>query len=251
MKRMLEAKVALITGAGRGIGRDTALLFAREGARVVLVGRTLEALQETAAAVEGAGGEALCVRADVRRADDCARMVEQTLQRFSRLDCSVNNAALDGPQIPTADYPEEVFDEVIATNVKGVWNCMRFQIPHMKAGASIVNVSSAVIEPAVRNMSAYVASKYAVIGLTKTAALEYATQGIRVNAVLPGVVETDMVAAIFARHPTMREPMLGQIAAHRFGTGEEVAEAAAWLCSDRASYATGATLLVDGGFSLV
>jgi NAD(P)-dependent dehydrogenase (short-subunit alcohol dehydrogenase family) len=148
----------------------------------------------------------------------------------------VNNAAIDGPQAHTADYPEQDFDDVIAINVKGVWNCMRFQIPAMRAGGSIVNISSAVTQAAVPNMSAYVASKYAVTGLTKTAALEYAAKGIRVNALVPGVVETKMVADIFATYPDMREPMLVKIASRRFGSCNEIGQAAAWLCSDRASY---------------
>jgi len=251
MSGLLEGKVAIITGAGRGIGSSMALVFASEGARLTLAGRTLSALQETADRVQALGGEALCVATDVSLAADCRRLVEATVEKFSRVDCAVNNAAIDGPQAPTADYPEKDFDDVLATNVKGVWNCMRHQIPAMTAGGSIVNISSAVIEPAVPNMCAYVASKYAVTGLTKTAALEYAAKGIRVNALVPGVVETKMVSDIFAAYPAMREPMLAKIASGRFGTCDEIGHAAAWLCSDRASYVMGATLLVDGGFSLV
>ena len=250
MSGLLEGKVAIITGAGRGIGRDMALVFVREGARVVLAGRTLATLEETARRVKLLGGESLCVVTNVGRSEDCRALVEATVRKYSRLDCAVNNAAIDGPQLPTVEYPEKDFDDVMETNVKGVWNCMRHQIVAMSAGGSIVNISSAVIEPAVPNMSAYVASKYAVIGLTKTAALEYATQGIRVNAVVPGVVQTDMVTDIFAKYPAMRDPMLAKIASRRFGTCDEIGNAAAWLCSDRASYVIGATLLVDGGFSL-
>jgi NAD(P)-dependent dehydrogenase (short-subunit alcohol dehydrogenase family) len=247
---LLEGKVAIITGAGRGIGSDMALVFVREGARVVLAGRTLSSLQESAERVKAAGGESICVVTDVGKAEDCRKLVEATVRKFSRIDCAVNNAAIDGPQLPTVQYPEKDFDDVMQTNVKGVWNCMRYQIAAMSSGGSIVNISSAVIEPAVPNMSAYVASKYAVIGLTKTAALEYAAKGIRVNAVVPGVVETKMVSDIFTKYPAMRDPMLAKIASRRFGTCDEIGNAAAWLCSDRAAYVMGATLLVDGGFSL-
>ena len=177
-------------------------------------------------------------------------LVSRTVSHFGRLDCAVNNAGVDGPLVPTADYEEAAFDEVIAINLKGVWNCMRFQIPAMleNGGGSIVNMSSALGEVAQYNMPAYVASKSGVQGLSRAAALDYATQNIRVNALLPGVVETPMMITQMQETPQLQDLLYASEPVGRLGRPEEIGEAAAWLCSDRASFATGANMVVDGGY---
>lgn len=252
MTRLLENKVAIITGAGQGIGAGTAEVFAREGARLVLSGRHLASLETTRSRVAGLGAEAICVVADVAVASDCERIVGEAVARFGRLDCAVNNAGVEGDLAPTADYSEATFDRVIAVNLKGVWNCMRFQIPAMlqSGGGAIVNVSSALAEVAQYNMCAYLASKYGVVGLSKAAALDYATRGLRVNALLPGLVETPMMVNMMEAHPYLREPLLASEPIGRFGRPQELGEAAAWLCSDRASFQTGSAMVVDGGYLL-
>lgn len=252
MTQMLAGKVAIVTGAGQGIGRGVAAVLAREGARVVLAGRHRDTLEETRGAIAGSGGEATVVAADVALTAGCEEIVRAALRAYGRLDCAVNNAGIDGALAPTADYPEDEFDRVVAVNLKGVWNCMRFQIRQMLAGGggSIVNVSSALAEVAQYNMSAYVASKYGVVGLTRTAALEYATQRIRVNALLPGVCETPMMVKQMEAHPPLRDVLIGAEPIGRLGRAEEIGEAAAWLCSERASFQTGSAMVVDGGYLL-
>jgi A-factor type gamma-butyrolactone 1'-reductase (1S-forming) len=252
MNQLLSGKVAIITGAGRGIGKAMAGLFAREGASVVLSARTLSAIEETRDDVLRAGGKAICVATDVAKGEDCKRMVAAAVEAFGRLDVAVNNAGIDGMQVPTADYAEATFDEVLAINFKGVWNCMRYEIPQMQrsGGGAIVNMSSTTTSPAMSGLSAYVASKYAVNGLTKTAAYEYARHNIRINILLCGMVNTPMMKELFARHPEMVGPAMESCPLGRLGKPEEIAEAAAWLCSDRASYVMGAELAVDGGHTL-
>lgn len=252
MTLLLENKVAIITGAGRGIGKVMAGLFAREGAKLVLAARTIAAIEETRDDVIRAGGKAICVATDVARGDDCKAMVAAAVREFGRLDVAVNNAAVDGMQVLTADYDEKVFDEVAAINYKGVWNCMRAEIPAMlDAGVgAIVNMSSTTTVPTMSGLSAYVASKYAVHGLSKTAAYEYAAKNIRVNILLCGMVNTPMMKELLERHPEMVEPAMQSLPTGRMGTEAEVSEAVAWLCSDRASYVTGAELAVDGGHTL-
>lgn len=252
MSQLLKDKVAIVTGAGQGLGRGIAEVFAREGARLVLAGRHRATLEDTQRAVGKHGATARVVVADVARTADCEALVDAAVQAFGRLDCAVNNAGTDGPLAPTADYPEEAFDHVIAVNLKGVWNCMRFQLRAMLAtgGGSIVNVSSALAEVSQYNMSAYVASKYAVVGLSKTAALEYAQRGVRVNALLPGVCETPMMIQQMENIPPLRDILLASEPIGRLGRSEEIGEAAAWLCSDRASFQTGSSMVVDGGYLL-
>lgn len=252
MTRMLEGKVIIITGAGQGIGAGVATVCAREGAKLVLAGRHRDTLEATQRQVAALGAESHCVVADVAITADCAKMVTEAVGRFGGLDCAVNNAGTEGTLAPTADYPEAAFDQVMAVNLKGVWNCMRHQIPEIlkRGGGSIVNVSSALAEVAQYNMCAYLASKYGVVGLSKAAALDYATQGLRVNALLPGLVETPMMTNMMAAHPYLREPLLAAEPIGRFGRPEELGEAAAWLCSDRASFQTGSAMVVDGGYLL-
>jgi NAD(P)-dependent dehydrogenase (short-subunit alcohol dehydrogenase family) len=252
MSLLLEDKVCIITGAGSGIGAGAAKIFAREGARLVLVGRTLKTLEQTKNEVTAIGARALCITADVSKSADCARIIEETLTTFARLDCALNNAAIDGAQSLTADYPEDIWDEVIAVNLKGVWNCMRYQIRQMlkNGGGAILNVSSATTQPMQPMMSAYVASKYAVNGLTKNAGFEYAKQNIRINGLLLGCIETQMVSELMTQYPTLRDTVVKEEAIGRLGTVEECGEAAAWLLSDRNSFMVGTNVLVDGGYAL-
>jgi NAD(P)-dependent dehydrogenase (short-subunit alcohol dehydrogenase family) len=251
MAEQLAHKVALVTGGGSGIGRTTALLFAREGARVVVADVVPEGGEETVGEVRRAGGEASFVRADVTKPDEVEAMVRGVLRAFGRLDCAFNNAGILGVEAPTAEYPEEVWHRVLAVNLTGVWLCMKHELRAMlRLGrGSIVNTSSVVGEVGFTAFCAHVAAKHGVLGLTRTAALEYAERGIRVNAVLPAFIDTPTVdrAAGPAGSETRRilaslHPM------QRIGRPEEVAAAALWLCSDAASFVTGHTLAVDGGY---
>ena len=250
MAKLLEGKVAIITGAGGGLGRGCAEVFAKEGAKIILAGTTLRNLEETREILYKSGAESHCIVTDVAETDNVKRMVEFTMNQFGRLDCAVNNAGIDGDLTPAADYSEETFDRVIAVNLKGVWNCMRFQIPAMLevGGGSIVNVSTALSEVGQYNMVAYCASKAGVNGLTKAAALDYATQNMRINALLPGIVATPMMVTMMEEQPYLKEPLLASEPIGRFGYPEEIGEAAAWLCSDRSSFATGSMIPIDGGY---
>lgn len=248
----LTGKAIIITGAGGGIGRGMASLFARNGAKLVLSGRTAATLEETQRLVNAEGSEAIIVVSDVTRGSDCERMVTDGVKAFGRIDAAVNNAAVDGELKLLADYDEAVFDEVVATNFKGVWNCMRYQIPHMVSagGGAIVNISSTTTFPTVSHMSAYVASKYAVHALTKSAAFEYAKHGVRANALLAGATKTPMLEDYGKDDPSLLTGLLSAIPAGRFAEVEDIGRAAAWLCSDESSYVTGAELTCDGGHAL-
>jgi NAD(P)-dependent dehydrogenase (short-subunit alcohol dehydrogenase family) len=247
----LEGKVALVTGAGSGIGRATALALAAEGARVVVSGRSLDAGQETVAGIRGSGGEATFVRADVSVASDVAALVQTTLDTYGRLDCAHNNAGVSGAGFLPHEYPEDLWERNIATNLTGVWLCLKEEIPPMlrQGGGAIVNTASTGGLVGVPLSIGYCASKHGVIGLTKSAALAYAQQGIRVNAVCPGYVGTPMLGAIIARRPEAEAVMLANQPVGRLGTPEEVAALVVWLCSDAASFVTGAALPVDGGYT--
>lgn len=251
MAGMLEGKAALITGAGRGIGRATALLFAREGARVAAADVAEAGAAETAALIQQAGGEAISLGCDVTAAQQVARMTEATIAAFGRLDCAFNNAGIAAFQVgaggrKTADWSEEAFDRMIAVNLKGVWLCMRAELEAMSAqgAGAIVNTASIAGLIGIPTSSAYVASKHGVVGLTKTAAIEYAPQ-VRVNAVCPGFIATDMTQEVMARRG---EELMAAVPFHRMGKAEEIAEMVCWLCSDRAAYVTGAAYNVDGGW---
>jgi NAD(P)-dependent dehydrogenase (short-subunit alcohol dehydrogenase family) len=255
MAGLLEGKTALITGGGRGIGRATALLFAKEGARVAVADIAEDGIKETVALINAAGGQAMSTIADMTKADQVANMVATVVKAYGRVDCAFNNAGIAAYQVGaggknTADWTEEAFDRMISVNLKGVWLCMRSELEQMvrQGGGAIVNTASIAGVIGIPTSSAYVASKHGVIGLTKTAAIEYAKQGIRVNAVCPGFISTDMTREVMSR----RGPELMQMVPYgRMGTPEEIAETVCWLCSDRASYVSGTSYITDGGFTAV
>ena len=246
----LEGKVALVTGAGAGIGRASALAFAAAGARVMVSDVVVDGGEETVGQIQAAGGEATFVRADVSQRTDVEALVRQTVETYGRLDCAHNNAGIEGELAATADCAEANWDRTIAINLKGVWLCMRSEIPQMlqQGGGAIVNTSSVAGLVGFPNLPAYVASKHGVAGLTRTAALEYAEQGIRVNAVCPGVIHTAMIDRIVGGDAEAEAQFTALEPVGRIGSPAEVAQAVVWLCSDAASFVTGVAMPVDGGF---
>lgn len=243
-------KVALVTGAGSGIGRATALAFAQEGARVVVSDVDEAGGRETCARIHAAGGTAEWIRCDVSVDAQVKALVEQAVAAFGRLDFACNNAGIEGATAPTAGFDEKVWDAVIGVNLKGVWSCLRHEIPAMLAhgGGAIVNMSSIAGVVGFQGSSAYVASKHGVIGLTKTAALEYAKQGIRVNAISPGVIHTAMIDRVAQGNVDLLGQFDQSTPIGRMGKPEEIASAVLWLCSEGAGFTTGQTLVVDGGW---
>lgn len=250
MAGCLEGKVALVTGGGSGIGRASALALAREGARVVVADVAVTGGQETVALITQAGGNATFVPTDVAQASAVEALIATTVATYGRLDCAHNNAGIEGVFATTAEYPEDTWDRVMAINLKGVWLCMKYELPQMlrQGQGAIVNTASIAGLVGASHMPAYVASKHGVAGLTKTAALEYAKAGIRVNAVCPGIIRTPMVERFFVQRSPHAETRLSAVEpVGRLGTPEEVAEAVVWLCSEAASFVTGHTMTVDGG----
>jgi len=249
MAGLVDGKIALVTGGGSGIGRATALTFACEGAKVVVADVVVDGGEETVRLIKAAGGEAIFVKADMARAAEVEAIVQKAVATYGRLDCAHNNAGIEGATARTADYREEDWDRVISINLTGVWFCMKYEIAQMlkQGGGAIVNTASDAGLLGVPQMPAYVASKHGVVGLTKTAALEYAKSGIRVNAVCPGVIKTPMVDRITGQRAGRAERMAAAEPVGRMGKPEEIAEAAVWLCSDAASFVTGLPMPVDGG----
>lgn len=249
--REFIGKTALVTGAASGIGRAAVLKLAGAGASVVVSDRDSDGGLAVVNAIRAAGGDAAFVRCDVSRADECARLVEETLRLFGRLDCAVNNAGVGGQLSPLADKTEDEYDLVMKVNVKGVWLGMKYQIPALIAGGggAIVNVASVAGLVGFRGGSLYAASKHAVIGLTKSAALEVARKGVRVNAVCPGFTETPMVDTMMSVSAQVAEQVVTASPQKRLGHPDEVAEAIVWLCSDAASFVNGTTLALDGGMT--
>ena len=250
MTRQLEGAVALVTGGAAGIGKAAALAFARYGAKVALCDLKVERGEEVARSIERDGGRAIFVKADVSRTADVDALVAATVQAFGRLDCAFNNAGIEGQLGSTAESTEENFDRTIAINLKGLWLCLRREIQEMLrqgGNGAIVNMSSVAGLVGFENLPAYVASKHGVIGLTKTAALECATKGIRVNAVCPGVIHTEMIDRVTGRDPAIEQQFVNLEPMGRMGSPQEIAEAAVWLCSPAASFVTGQALAIDGG----
>jgi A-factor type gamma-butyrolactone 1'-reductase (1S-forming) len=248
----LHGKVALVTGGSSGLGEATALKFAREGAKVVIAARRVEQSEGVVRKIAAAGGDAHFVQADISRAADAEAMVRETVRKFGRLDCAVNNAGISGPRYtPIAEVTEEQWDQVMNVNLKGVWLCMKHEIPAMLAGGrgAIVNIASIYgLKPADAGHAAYGASKHAVVGLTTAAACDYGQMAIRINAVAPGFTHSEMVDV---NRPGAAERYRKLVARHsgmnRLGNAEEAANAVVWLCSDEASYINGTVLTVDGG----
>ena len=247
----VENKIALVTGGGSGLGRATVQALAREGAKVLVADLNLESAHETVTMVAETGGEASAFAMDVTVATQVEAMVQTTVERYGRLDCAFNNAGIPG-KVGTSviDYEEEDWDRVIAVDLKGVWLGMKYELKQMlKQGRGVVvNTASIAGLVGLVGSSPYVASKHGVVGLTKTAALEFAQQNIRVNAVCPGVFRTPLVEKIIAELPEREELYLSAQPIGRMGRPEELAEAVVWLCSDAASFVTGHAFPVDGGY---
>ncbi len=246
---LLQDKVALVTGSGRGLGRACAQIFAREGARVVVVDRDREGGEETVELVRQAGSEALFVQTDVSDAADVRRMVQAAVDRFGGLDCAVNNAVCSIGRHPLAELDEADWERALAVNVSGVFFCMKYEIEAMLArgGGAIVNIGSGNEHSAQPGLSWYLGAKQAVYGMTRCAALDYAAKGIRVNAVGPGSMWTPLMREQVATDPSHIEKLRSFTPLERIAEPEEVAEAAVWLCTPRASYVVGHIMVADGG----
>jgi NAD(P)-dependent dehydrogenase (short-subunit alcohol dehydrogenase family) len=247
----LEGKVVLVTGGASGIGRAAALAFARARAKLVVSDVAMEGAEETARLARAAGSEAEVVRCDVAERREVVALVERAVERFGGLDCAFNNAGIEGAIKPIVDYPPEMVERLIRVNLLGVYWCLQAELPEMakRGGGAIVNTASAAGLVGAPMLSAYVASKHAVVGLTKVAAIEGAPEKVRVNAVCPGLIQTPMLDRLAREVPGMKEGLLGVVPLGRLGTAEEIGEAVVWLCSPAASYVTGTTLAVDGAFT--
>jgi NAD(P)-dependent dehydrogenase (short-subunit alcohol dehydrogenase family) len=242
-------KVAFVTGAGSGIGRATALAFAREGASVVVSDISERGNQETVRMIEELDERALAVRCDVTRTGDVKAALDRTVETFGRLDVAFNNAGVEQEEAATAQLAEEVWDRVIDFDLRGVFLCMKHEIPLMleQGGGAIVNTSSGAGVKGFPMGAAYVAAKHGVIGLTRSAALDYAQANIRINAVCPGIIETQMMDRVTGDTPEGRQQVISQEPIGRMGKPEEIAEAVLWLCSEAASFVVGHAMVVDGG----
>ena len=250
MAGQLEGKVSLITGGGSGIGKASALAFAREGSKVVVADVNVEGGEQTVRLIQDTGGEATFVRADVSISSDVSDMVSHAIQTYNRLDCAFNNAGVSGGPGRVHEYTEENWSRVLNINLTGVWLCMKYEIIQMlnQGGGAIVNTASVMGLVGGSRSPAYGATKHGVVGLTKTAAVDYAREAIRVNAVCPGYIRTPMIEQGVLLDPGGEERVVSRHPMHRLGTPEEIAEAVVWLCSDAASFVTGHAMAVDGGY---
>jgi NAD(P)-dependent dehydrogenase (short-subunit alcohol dehydrogenase family) len=251
MEINLADKVAIITGGSSGIGFSTALAFTGARCKVVIADILERESEETVRTIHEAGGEALFVQTDVSQSSQVERMVMTTLERFGRLDFAFNNAGIGGPALPTAEYTEPMWRKVLDVNLNGVWLCMKHEIPALlkSGGGAIVNMASILGQVGFANAPAYVTSKHGVIGLTKAAAIEYASQNIRVNAVCPGFIETPLIEEAGIRRGTeVYEHIRNMHAMKRLGSPDEVAGVVLFLCSEAAAFITGEAILIDGGY---
>lgn len=253
MHKNFQDKVVLVTGGGGGIGRASALAFARAGARVAVVDLAADAGRETVEQIQGLGAQALFIQANVAQSADVEAMVATVVQTWGRLDCAFNNAGIEEEHMRLADCREETFDRIMAVNVKGVWLCLKHELAQMmkQGGGTIVNTASVAGLVGAPKMAAYSASKHAVLGLTKSAALEYGRSNIRVNAVCPGVIRTAMFDRAVQADPKVGPAVAKLHPVGRIGEAEEVAAVVLWLCSDAASFVTGHAHTVDGGMTAV
>ncbi|MCX4834302.1 MULTISPECIES: glucose 1-dehydrogenase [unclassified Streptomyces] len=242
-------KVAFVTGAGSGIGRATARAFAAEGADVVVADIDSAGNEETARLAAEHGGRVLTVKCDVTSSSEIRAAVEQTVREFGRLDIAFNNAGIEQPPAPLVDIAEEEWSQLLDIDLRSAFLCMKYEIPAMldNGGGSIVNTSSGAGVVGIRGQAAYVAAKHGLIGLTKSAALDYAAQGVRVNAICPGIIETPMMNRFSGGTPEGRARVIGQEPVGRMGSPEEIASAVLWLSSDLGGFATGHAMVIDGG----
>lgn len=251
MDKLLENKIALVTGGASGIGRASALALVEEGACVAICDRNEEAGLSVVDEIEALGGDAMFATMDVAVVKSVNASIDEVISRYGRIDCAFNNAGVAGDDRFIADTTDEEWDKIVGINLTGVWSCLRREIHEMQplGGGSIVNTASVAGLVGWRGGAAYSATKHAVVGLTRSAALEYARHGIRVNAVCPGVIETPMAAGLQKDTSGLRERLLRKHPQGRFGQAEEIAEAVVWLFSDRSSFTNGHTLTIDGGYT--
>ena len=247
---MTDRRVAIVTGGSSGIGRATAIALAKQGVKITVAARRAKEGDETVRLVKEAGSEGVFVKTDVANEDDVRSLVERSTKSYGRLDYAFNNAGIEEIMTPLTDQKSEIFDQIMNVNVKGVWLSMKYEIPEMiksGGGGAIVNNSSVAGIMGFPQMPIYIASKHAVLGLTKSAALEYAKSGIRINAIAPGGVKTEMANRVNENNPQFLETLNSMHPIGRLANPEEIANAVVWLLSEKASFVLGHTLLVDGG----
>jgi NAD(P)-dependent dehydrogenase (short-subunit alcohol dehydrogenase family) len=251
MDLKLQGKVVLVTGAGSGIGRATALVFADEGAKVAVIDVDKKGGGDTVRLIEAKGKEAAFFECDVSQDKQVRAMVQGVVEKYGRLDCAFNNAGIEGSTLPVVEYEEEVWDRIIDINLKGVWLCMKYEIPEMlkAGGGAIVNSGSVASLMGTPGSTGYTGAKHGVLGLTKTAALEYAKAGIRINAVCPGAVHTEMIDRVIRQAPFMEKFYADVHPIGRLGKVDEIAGAVAWMCSPWASFMIGHGMVIDGGLT--
>jgi NAD(P)-dependent dehydrogenase (short-subunit alcohol dehydrogenase family) len=249
----MQNKVALITGGSSGIGRAAALLFAKQGAKIIVAARRTAQGKDLVEQIQQFGGEASFIQTDVSKSSEIEALIQHSVDRYGRLDYAFNNAGTEGVFAPITELTEADWEHTITTNLKAVWVCLKYEIAQMlkqKSGGAIVNTSSWLAKGGLAGSTIYSASKAGLDGMIRPAALEYAGQGIRINNINPGIIDTEMFRRFFNPEDEVAKPFLNHIPSQQFGTPEEVAEVAVWLCSDAASYVTGQTISVDAGYTI-